>query len=230
MIFRNHRPDPIEQATKLKLKPEERIAEIRLTHLTEKQLLFVSAWTGNLIAAARAAGYSNPRAAAYKLMRTPEVVSALQHKQEVMVRESGEQFARTVPLCRADIIDRLWQLAQVTPERTNNNIGSQVRAAEALERIFALNIDKNDLLKRQLEGRSQEEVEFYVVHGYLPHQEPKPAEAPPPQLPESTDPATAEPSSSLSTQSTESTEAECQPSTSAEGEPQANKPEAEEVK
>src|SRR5215813_12319773 len=101
MIFRNHRPDPIEVATKVKQTPEDRTAEFRMQHLTEKQLRFVSAWTGNLIGAARAAGYSNPRAAAYKLMRTPEVVQALQHKQEVMVRESGEQFARTVPLCRA---------------------------------------------------------------------------------------------------------------------------------
>src|SRR5262249_3440475 len=95
MIFR--RPDPIEVATKIKSKPEDRIAEIRLTNLTEKQLLFVSAWTGNLIAPARPAGYSNPMAAADKPRRRPEVVSALQHKQGGRVRESGEQFARTVP-------------------------------------------------------------------------------------------------------------------------------------
>src|SRR5215467_6437147 len=148
----------------------------------------------------------HPKVAAYKLMKDPEVVKALQKKQEALLQESGEHLARTLPLSRADVIDRLWQLAQLSPRETNSNITGQVKAAQALEEIFALNIDQNDLLKRQLEGRSQEELEFYVVHGFLPHQEPKPAEAPPPQLPESTDSATAELSSSLSSQSSESSE------------------------
>src|SRR5207302_14594 len=50
--------------------------------LSEKKLRFVAAWTGNLIAAARTAGYKDPKNAAYKLMKDPEVVQALQTKQE----------------------------------------------------------------------------------------------------------------------------------------------------
>jgi len=154
--------------------------------LSEKKLRFVAAWTGNLVAAARTAGYKDPRAAAYRLMKDPEVVKALQQKQDSLLHESGEHLARTLPLSRADVIDRLWQLAQLHPSQTNANITGQVKAAQALEEIFALNIDENDLVKRQLEGRTEEELEFYVVHGFLPHQEPKPAEAAPPQLTEST--------------------------------------------
>src|SRR5262249_62350887 len=104
-------------------------------------------------------------------------------------QDPAEHLARPLPLPRADVIHRLWQLAQLSPRETNCNITGQVKAAQALEEIFALNIDKNDMLKRQLEGKSEEELEFYVVHGFLPHQEPKPALAPPPdapQLPEST--------------------------------------------
>ncbi len=157
--------------------------------LSEKKLRFVAAWTGNLVAAARTAGYKNPKSAAYKLMKAPEVVQALQTKQEALLQESGEHLARTLPLSRADVIDRLWQLAQLAPERTNRNITGQVKAAQALEQIFSLNIDSNDLLKRQLQGKSEAEIEFYIVHGFLPYsEEQKPAplgSAEAPQLPES---------------------------------------------
>lgn len=154
--------------------------------LSEMQLRFIAAWTGNLVAAARAAGYKHPKAAAYKLMKDPEVVKALQKKQESMLQESGENLARTLPLSRADVIDRLWQLAQLDPERTNRNISGQVKAAQTLEQIFALKIDHDNVLKRQLQDKSESELEFYVVHGFLPYQEeqkPKPvASAEAPQL------------------------------------------------
>src|SRR6266481_2332539 len=66
--------------------------------LSEKKLRFVAAWTGNLLAAARAAGYKDAKGAAYKLMKDPEVVKALQKKQESMLQESGAHLARTLPL------------------------------------------------------------------------------------------------------------------------------------
>lgn len=139
--------------------------------LSEKKLRFVAAWTGNLVAAARTAGYKDPKGAAYKLMKDPDVVQALQTKQEALLQESGEHLARTLPLSRADVIDRLWQLAQLGPERTNHNITGQVKATQALEQIFALNLDRNELIKRQLEGKSEADLEFYIVHGFLPHAE-----------------------------------------------------------
>ena len=181
------RPDPIEEETRP--KPSDRASNSHLRCLTEMQLRFVGAWTGNLVAAAKTAGYSDPKRAAYKLMKDPHVVRALQAKQESMLQESGEHLARTLPLSRADVIDRLWQLAQLSPERTNSNISGQVKAAQTLEQLFALNIDKNEMLKRQLQGRSESDLEFYVIHGFLPHQEQKPslpAPADPPQLPEIT--------------------------------------------
>ena len=181
------RPDPIERETRV--KPAESIDNSHLRCLTEMQLRFVSAWTGNLIAAAKTAGYSTPRVAASRLMKDPDVARALQIKQESMLQESGEHLARTLPLSRADVIDRLWQLAQLSPERTNHTINGQVKAAQTLEEIFALNIDRNEGLKRQLQGRTEADMEFFVIHGFLPHQEEKPtlmAPAGPPQLLEST--------------------------------------------
>lgn len=172
-------------------EPEERSQDsLEERYLSEKKLRFVAAWAGNLVAAARAAGYKNPKGAAYKLMKDREVVKALLTKQESMLRESGEHLARTLPLSRADVIDRLWQLAQLAPERTNCNIIGQVKAAQALEQIFALNLDRNELLRRRLEGKSESDLEFFVVHGFLPYrEEQKSISAPsaePSQLPEST--------------------------------------------
>lgn len=181
--------DLIEEETKPKPTIQDELANLNLRCLTEKQLAFVSAWTGNLIAAARAAGYSNPRVAAHRLMSDPDVVKALQRKQESMLQESGEQLARTLPLSRADVIDRLWQLAKLSPERTNGTVTGQVKAAQALEQVFALNIDRNQALKNQLKGKSEAELEFFVVHGFLPLQQEKPilqAPAETPQLPPST--------------------------------------------
>src|SRR5215831_4745141 len=106
--------------------------------LGEKKLRFVASWTGNLVAAARDAGYQDPYAAAYKLMKDPDVVKALQQKQESILQESAQHFARTLPLCRADVIDRLWKLAQPDPERTGKNISGQVKAAQTLEEVFSL--------------------------------------------------------------------------------------------
>ena len=161
--------------------------------LTEKQLRFVAAWAGNLIAAARAAGCKRPKDAAYKLMKDANVVAALQAKQKSMLQESGEHLARTLPLSRADVIDRLWQLAQLSPEQTKSNITGQVKAAQALEQIFTLNIDRVEVLRRELQGKSEDEIEFYVVHGFLPHPEHQEPQEPGqlqsaevPQLPAST--------------------------------------------
>jgi phage terminase small subunit len=197
--------DPIEEETRV--KPSNPNIRSQFRCLTEMQMRFVGAWTGNLIAAAKAAGYSNPKAAAHKLMKDSYVVKALQAKQESMLQESGEHLARTLPLSRADVIDRLWQLAQLDPHSTNGNINGQVKAAQTLEQVFALNIDKNEILKRQLEGKPESDLEFYVIHGFLPHQEQKPSLPPPaepPQLPEATV-STRSTQSSKSSESTVST-------------------------
>ena len=48
--------------------------------LTPKQVEFVLAWSGDLTAAARAAGYSHPAVAAAKLMANPAVAAAIRRK------------------------------------------------------------------------------------------------------------------------------------------------------
>lgn len=150
-------------------------AGVHSRFLNQRQLAFVSAWTGNLIGAARAAGYADPKAAAYKLMKDPHVVEALRVKQEAMLQESGEQLARALPLSRVDVIDRLWQLAQMSPGDTSNSISGQVRATQALASMFALDMGRLEVLRRELQERSEPEIEFFVVHGYFPQPQQQPA-------------------------------------------------------
>src|SRR5215469_17538814 len=157
-------------------------AGVHSRFLNQRQLAFVSAWTGNLIGAARAAGYADPKAAAYKLMRDPHVVEALRVKQEAMLQESGEHLARALPLSRVDVIDRLWQLAQMSPGETSNSISGQVRATQALAGMFALDLGRLDVLRRELQERSEPEIEFFVVHGYFPQPPPEPSPSPAAQL------------------------------------------------
>ena len=150
--------------------------------LNQRQLAFVSAWTGNLIGAARAAGYANPKAAAYKLMKDPHVVEALRVKQEAMLQESGEHLARSLPLSRVDVIDRLWQLAQMSPGDTSNSITGQVRATQALAGMFALDMGRLEVLRRELQDRSEPEIEFFVIHGCFPQRQQEAGRPPAAQL------------------------------------------------
>ena len=135
--------------------------------LTTKQVQFVNAWNGNRTEAARLAGYSKPEIASAKLMRIPAVENALQQKQRAMLQESGRRLGKELAFTRADVLNRLWELANTSAGATNYSISSQVRAATALAEMLEPKIDKGDL-----EGKTVEEVEFLVVHGYLPVLEP----------------------------------------------------------
>jgi phage terminase small subunit len=62
--------------------------------LTPKQLKFVAAWQGDVVAAARAAGYRKPESMAYKLMDDPAVANEIRRKQRIMTEESVPSLAR----------------------------------------------------------------------------------------------------------------------------------------
>jgi len=131
--------------------------------LTEKQIHFVAAWSGNGTEAARRAGYSNPQVAGAKLMRLPAVENALRKKQRAMLQESAERMAKDLTFTRADVLNRLWDLAQLDPRSTNNSISVQVGALTTLAKILDPRIDPSEL-----KGKTPEEVEFLLIHGYLP--------------------------------------------------------------
>ncbi|PYP87271.1 MAG: hypothetical protein DMG65_17460 [Candidatus Angelobacter sp. Gp1-AA117] len=136
--------------------------------LTQKQLCSVLLWSGNIISAVARAGYSNPKRTAYKLMKNQKFRNQLRIKQDTMIKESGKLLAKEITVCRADLINHLWELAQMKPKDTSNTISGQIKATEILAQIFDVRINRTADLDRELEGRTEEEVNYFVAHGHFP--------------------------------------------------------------
>src|SRR5258708_38795894 len=104
--------------------------------LTGKMLKFVIAWQGDAVAAARAAGYKNPKATAYRLMGKLLIQEQIRRKQTIMIEESAKHLAAQLNFNRSHVLNRLWEIAQMAPTETNGNAAAQVRASEALASLF----------------------------------------------------------------------------------------------
>lgn len=89
-------------------------------------------------------------------------------KQETMIKESGKRLAAEIAVCRADVINRLWELARMSPKDTHDTISGQIKATEILAQIFDVRINRTADLDRELEGRTEEEVNYFVAHGHFP--------------------------------------------------------------
>ena len=64
----------------------------------------------------------------------------------------------------------------MSPGETSNSISGQVRATQALASMFALDMGRLEVLRRELQERSEPEIEFFVVHGYFPQHPQEPAQ------------------------------------------------------
>jgi len=142
--------------------------------LTKRQMDFVSSWSGSSVAAARAAVYRDPEGSACKIMKNQPVKDLIREKQQAMARESGRALASRIAPSRIDIINHLWRLARLSPEKTNNNITGQMKATDALAEIFGLKIDSQADFDREIEGKTQAEIDFFVAHGYFPEPQDQP--------------------------------------------------------
>ena len=91
-------------------------------------------------------------------------------KQETMIKESGKRFATEVTVCRADVINRLWELARMSPKETHDTINGQIKATEILAQIFDVRINRTADLDRELENRTEEEVNYFAAHGFWPEE------------------------------------------------------------
>ena len=150
--------------------------------LTAKQLKFIACWQGSSVAAAAAAGCRDPRNSAAKFMRLEPVRDAIRRKQNAMAEEAGKILGKKIAICRADIINRLWDLAIMSHEETKSNITGQVRAATALAHIFDT---KRKPDASQLEAKTEEDLSFFAIHGYFPSEQEehdKAEESPLPEL------------------------------------------------
>ena len=85
-----------------------------------------------------------------------------------MAKESGKSLGRKLPVSRAQVINRLWEFAQLPPGKTNNTIYGQIKAAEVLASIFDIRINRSADAQRLVEGKTSEEIDFFVQHGYFP--------------------------------------------------------------
>jgi hypothetical protein len=136
--------------------------------LNPQQLQVVSEWNGDLIAAAKAAGYKHPRLAANRLMKNQVFVQNLKRKQESMAEESGKTLGRQIAVSRPEIINRLWELAQMSPSETNRTIYGQIKAAETLAYVFDIKLNRPADLDNEMRDRTSSEIDFFIEHGYFP--------------------------------------------------------------
>src|SRR5215471_15684406 len=137
--------------------------------LNQQMLEFVAAWRGNAIAAARAAGYKNPKSSAEKLMKNEAVQRAIKEKQIAMSQESGKLWARELKFCRNDILNRMWEMANLPHEdKQTPSFETQLKAMQALAEIFDTGLARTAELARLIKGRSPEEIEYLSAHGHYP--------------------------------------------------------------
>ncbi len=138
--------------------------------LTPKQLKFVAAWQGDVVAAARAAGYRKPESMAYKLMDDPAVANEIRRKQRIMTEESAKRLAGQLNFDRAHVLNRLWEIAQIPPGKTNKNLGAQVKAAQALAAVFDNELKYIAELLPQIQTKTADEIQFFIRNGHFPLQ------------------------------------------------------------
>ena len=130
--------------------------------LNYRQMQFVYLWKGDAIEAAAAAGYRDPKSAAYYLMQQEIICNLIRKKQEKIAEEAGKALGKQLSFYRTDVINRLWELAQLPPSKTGETITGQIRAAEALAEILAVekHVDADNLaLVKQLEAQKTAAVE-----------------------------------------------------------------------
>jgi Terminase small subunit len=137
--------------------------------LSKRMLKFVAAFQGNAITAARRAGYKNPKASADQLMKNSTVTDAIKKKQDAMSEESGKRLAQELNFCRTDVLNRMWQIANPSPnEEDGPTFETQLKAAQALAEIFNNDLTKVSALLSQLPGKTPADIEFLLAYGYFP--------------------------------------------------------------
>lgn len=138
---------------------------------TEMRMAFVLAWKGDDTEAARAAKFSDPVRDSFRLMQIPEIAKAIEEKRKQMVEVSARKIATKAS--KIDVTERALKLADMLPKDTNSNITGQVAALRLVAEMqgFMVKGQEHDQFRKQLEGKSEAEKEFFVEHGYWPKSE-----------------------------------------------------------
>ena len=131
-------------------------------------MAFVMNFAGNAQEAAQAAGYADPASQAAKLMAIPEIAEACNRKMQVAFDAAAKKMAKAIT--KTDVIKRLNDLANLDPDKTNNTIHGQVAACKAIGEMqgYMVKGQEHETFRKQLEGKTEEEKEFFAEHGYWP--------------------------------------------------------------
>jgi hypothetical protein len=136
--------------------------------LSAKMLKFIAVWQGDALAAARAAGYRTPKTAACKLLNNPTIKAAIRQKQRIITEESAKRLAGQLNFDRSHVLNRLWEIAQISAKETNKTLSAQVKAAVALAAIFDAELQQIGELLPQLQTKTADEIQFFVRYGHFP--------------------------------------------------------------
>lgn len=146
----------------------------KIKRLTPQQAQFIENYlrTNDVEAASEAAGYSTPyKLTGQKVLRNRTVALEIEKRQTRITRATDAIYAQETikkTRTRGDLIDRLWDLAELPPLGMSGSIAGQVKACGELAEIYgmkvAMNADVSDLFK----GRSDEDKIFFATNGYFP--------------------------------------------------------------
>lgn len=85
------------------------------------------------------------------------ICELIRKKQVAIAEEAGKAIGRQLSFYRSDVINRLWELAKMSPRDTGGNITGQIWACEALANILSVgnHIDSdNQALATQLRSQA----------------------------------------------------------------------------
>lgn len=132
--------------------------------LSEKHRKFTEEWvrTGNAKEACKLSGFSVETAA-----DLVQHAGILKYKAE-LEKKATALAVRKLGITKADVLNRLAELANISHSETNGNITGQVKACSEIAEIIGAKVKFSADVSKQFEGRSPEEVEFFAQHGYYP--------------------------------------------------------------
>lgn len=134
---------------------------------TEKEILFVQYYEGNASAAAAKAKYSRPTHDGCMLMKRPHIAQACDEKRRRILEWNAKDTARRIS--KQTLSARLLNIAEKAEKKSM--FQPAVNAIKAIAEIEGYIIKKSEDLTRQLEGKTDEEKEFFAQHGYWPTRE-----------------------------------------------------------
>jgi len=123
--------------------------------LTAQERLFVDAYTGNPLDAARIAGYSTPENYSYRLMRNPKIIAALKERNS-NIDSAFNEMRRDVIMGRDEILMELTSVARGSETSTSDKL----KALDLLGKAIGLWIIKHEVTTISYEDRLKEMLAY----------------------------------------------------------------------